>query len=492
MGKQQRRDNVAINEEGWKIVSYKKKGRFTDEKQGITRQYRHTSSGGTNQGPVKRRFLAQEVKQEYERAFKEGRCFRCLSRNHKQIQCREPLRCFKCKGIGHKYGGCKLPEKARENQPIKNNQSARKVEPKITYAQVVKQTDQRHPVAEKDKGKKTQSTEGVSMDDLWHECPEESHVYVSDHQELLPENRYLRHTGMIVMTEGHAQPDLLGLFARRLARQFGGQPFQYEVYTGNPEDDASFVLICQSIFMLQQIIWNSPYTLRRGTQVGVMPWNMDWNMVYEPSPFQAWVRLVNMPLHAWNLRGIRKVATELGRVTAVLPFGREARHFRHVTVRLDCEDPIQFSRFLKFHQGPRCARIRVVLLHWRPWQDTPYPIQIQQIPPEQNPWGNPAPIPPPQPEYTDSDNSNEDSGGSSSGGSDVLIGQAPPVQEQPVQLKRGRTWKIKHKVKRMLKKRNKKAHTQRATQEEVQDLEDNKTADNESKGYTLTVELKRT
>ena len=182
---------------------------------------------------------------------------------------------------------------------------------------------------------------------------------------------------MVVMVTGNSQPDILGLFVRRLTWQFGGHASQYEVYNGNPEDDAPFVLICQSRVMLQQIVWNSPYTIRRGTQIGVIPWEMDWNMVYDPSQFQAWIRLVNLPFHIWNMRGIRKMTTKLGKVTAVLPFGREAGHFRHVTIRVSCEDPAEFPRFLKLHQGPKTTRVRVVLLHWRAWQDTPYPLQQQ-------------------------------------------------------------------------------------------------------------------
>lgn len=83
---------------------------------------------------------------------------------------------------------------------------------------------------------------------------------------------------------------------------------------------------------------------------------------------------MGLPFNLWNNEDIKKVSTRLGRITGVLPHGRQAGHFRYVTIRVACEDPEGMPRFLKLHQGPRSRRVRVILLQWRPWQEGPYPL----------------------------------------------------------------------------------------------------------------------
>lgn len=123
------------------------------------------------------------------------------------------------------------------------------------------------------------------------------------------------------------------------------------------------MLMVQNRDLLQQIVWNSPYTLRAGVQVGVILWNRTWNMVYNPLLFQAWLRLTNLPFHAWNMEGIKKVTTELGRLTAFLPYSRQAGHFRHITVRVNCRDPQEIPRFVRYSEDDHQCRVRVDILH---------------------------------------------------------------------------------------------------------------------------------
>jgi hypothetical protein len=47
---------------------------------------------------------------EYKKAFW-GKCFRCLTSDHRFAQCREPARCLNCFGSGHFARRCKVPPK---------------------------------------------------------------------------------------------------------------------------------------------------------------------------------------------------------------------------------------------------------------------------------------------------------------------------------------------------------------------------------------------
>ena len=375
-------------ENGWHQVTYKKKAPFAGKQQGQTESRR----GVTNLAD-KRAFIRRETEEAYQKAFKEGKCFRCLSKDHKRANCREPVRCFKCNRIGHKYGGCKIQQQEIKRQ-YRPQQYKYPQHHGISYAGVLKPSEKAPNLTQPEttvKSKRGAPPGKVSMDDLWEVRPEETHVYMPIREGLRPQNMDLRCAGLVVMTQGQPTADIPGLLAHRLARQFGGTALQNEVYDGNEEDDAPFILMVQNRARLQEIVWNSPYTLRRGVQVGVMLWDQEWSMVYEPEPFQAWLRLWDLPLHAWNTEDLRKVTTGVGRITAILPHGRQAGHFRHVTIRVACEDPHEISRFLKYHDNGHARRVRVQILHWREWQQGPYPLQQNQWPPEQNPGVNPPP-----------------------------------------------------------------------------------------------------
>lgn len=191
-------------------------------------------------------------------------------------------------------------------------------------------------------------------------------------------------------------------------------------------------------------------------------------MVYEPEPYQAWIRLWDLPFQAWNTDDLRTVTTGVGRITAVLPHGRRAGHFRHVTIRVACGDPEEISRFLMYHENGHARRVRVQILHWREWQQGPYPLQQNQWPPEQNPAVNPQPPevnPPPvipslsPPDTSSSAMMHATSSDASSGGSNSGQGAAGERCSKKFK-KSGKNLRVR---KTLLKKMRKKA-TQKATQ----------------------------
>lgn len=114
----------------------------TRSKPSLNQGYQKTAINA-NYGGIERKkmFLSEENEKAYARAFNERRCLRCLARDHKRAQCREPMRCFKCGKLGHYSGRC--------NQPNKKTDIKEKVQPKepnegrpnntnLTYAQARK------------------------------------------------------------------------------------------------------------------------------------------------------------------------------------------------------------------------------------------------------------------------------------------------------------------------------------------------------------------
>lgn len=195
------------------------------KRQDYTRQGTNRSKGSQyNLGKI---VFSEQNQKEYEKAFNEGRCFRCLLKGHKRNQCREPIRCFKCKKLGHKSSWCKAERESEVIKPTREYHSATTI-PTKTYAQAV--TQHKEPVqqakqtlpAYKTKPKQQTSSNRVTMEDFLDVRPEESHVFMPTTDELRPQNEYLRVTGMVVMVQGASDPNMAGSIARRFARQFGG------------------------------------------------------------------------------------------------------------------------------------------------------------------------------------------------------------------------------------------------------------------------------
>lgn len=371
----------AINEEGgWHTVG-PRKVRGLRAPQGHVRGYSNQSRNNSGKtAGQKKSFKSEETEKAFAQAFNERRCFRCLAKDHKRSECREPMRCFKCNKLGHTIGRCVFKE---DKQPIKEVKEQPRtptiVSPDITFAHIVQ------------KGKE-KAEEQPKMEPFWDERPEEVQIFLPQRQVLAPQTEQLHRTGMVVMIQGQPTPDIPRILARRLVQEVGWQPRDYEIMAGNEEDqEAPFLVTCLGENHLRDVVWNSPYTIRPGVQVGVIPWDLEWHTHYDPPPFQAWVKLRGLPYAAWNDPDIRKVGIQLGKVTGIQPYGRQVGHFRYITVRIACEHPETIPKFAKYHEGVRSARVRVTLLHWRPFQEGPYPL------PEVG-WDNEPPQPPVQPQ----------------------------------------------------------------------------------------------
>lgn len=86
---------------------------------------------------MKKRFWSEEVEKAYAKAFKERLYLRCLSKGHKQAQCRDPMLCFKCKGVGHNFGRCTKGKDPPTNKEPPKRGPATPVQQNRTYAQIV-------------------------------------------------------------------------------------------------------------------------------------------------------------------------------------------------------------------------------------------------------------------------------------------------------------------------------------------------------------------
>lgn len=363
----------AINGEGgWSTVLNKRRRNYLRQSQ--INQSKATSHPldtdwgmGKPTNRRKERFLTGEVKKMYQAAFNEKRCLRCLSKGHKRFQCREPIRCYKCKCSGHQAGSCRGVNAKAGNviKPVRRHYPTHtsSTENRKTYAQIVKnlQTQQN-----------TEPLSQMEVEPFADVRPHMTQVFAPTREFLRPQNEFLDSTGMIVMVQGGQSPDLPREIARVLARRFGWLWQDYHVMQAA---DAPFLVICPGPNIKESIIHGGVYTVRPGVQFRVIDWAIDLDMAYEPTPFEAWIRLTGLPYQAWNNTDLRKVTTQLGHVTAVAPYGRARGHFRHIILRIACEDPRELPMHVKYHEGDFATIVRVRLLNWRPYGDQPFPLQ---------------------------------------------------------------------------------------------------------------------
>lgn len=281
---QHRLRQIDEKEHGWQVVQSRKTNCSMSERRA---RYGAFKTGGSIQGKGKdikyvgiRGFASQENEKAYAKAFNERRCLRCLSKDHKRGQCREPVRCFQCNALGHKSGWCRVKERGGSIKEKKREQMHKpRTVDHNTYAQVL---STKQPLLKNRKETELQDKrEEEKMEDFWNERPEETNVFVQQRQILRPQNEFLNSTGMIHMMQGAPAPGLQEAIARYFAREFGWNWRDYEVLPV----PHGYMLVCLGENLRNRIVWNSPYDIREGIQIGVENWNPGWNMAYNPPPF---------------------------------------------------------------------------------------------------------------------------------------------------------------------------------------------------------------
>lgn len=137
------RHEVNAQEGFWQEVVNKRRQKYLRERQKNLASTRtayiyQKGSLGNNQNPLQKGFATIQNQEAYMKAFKEGKCFRCLSKTHQKFHCREPIRCFKCNKLGHMAGRCKTVN-AQTKNPIKVNITpTRRYNPEQSFADITK------------------------------------------------------------------------------------------------------------------------------------------------------------------------------------------------------------------------------------------------------------------------------------------------------------------------------------------------------------------
>ncbi|KAF3341859.1 hypothetical protein FCM35_KLT00497 [Carex littledalei] len=294
------------------------------------------------------------VKQRRYTTFNRNKCFRCLSQYHQVAQCREPIRCHKCLKLGHYSYRCTIKPQPtpHKTKPISQPKHSK---PK-TYAQAVNPNMAFHD---------------DHLEPFWDERPEEDNVFLPSLQPLRPAVQFLERAAWVEQQIGVPSPAFIEAVRRTLARVHGGPLSTYRCETTGRN---KCLLIFHSEQLKDAAVQEGPYVIPAlGAQFYLRAWLPTDGMHHRPSRYESWIRLIGVPLHMWHTEGIHRLATRLGTVRTIMPYGLPARQLQHITVQLATGHPRTIPKFLRAKMGEYEKIIQVKLLAWRLDQPTDFP-----------------------------------------------------------------------------------------------------------------------
>lgn len=80
------------------------------------------------------------------------------------------------------------------------------------------------------------------------------------------------------------------------------------------------------------VIERGPYEIHsHGILIGSVKWEATNGMAFQPPGYEAWVKLLGVPLHLWNSEGLKRITTKLGVIKCTLPHGQDTAQLEHIT-----------------------------------------------------------------------------------------------------------------------------------------------------------------
>ncbi len=249
---------------------------------------------------------------------REGRCFRCFSRDHRAAACRDPVRCLSCGHIGHRVRRCKLTV------------------PRGAVGVGVSMLREHHRRGRPDCVK------------TFVPCTEEYSRRVE-----------LRRNAMLVDVD---QPADLGLapqqtLANALARRFGGYAHDFFVARYRERD---FVVVLPGWVEAETLVRRHLLTLD-GIWLRCFAWGNYWNARPHRSQFAAWIQLRNLPFECWTVPRVASMTSGFGRFVRADDTSTNLSDLRAYRCRIVVDDITEIPRRLAVVMGEEVIDVHVHL-----------------------------------------------------------------------------------------------------------------------------------
>ncbi|KAF8710066.1 hypothetical protein HU200_029794 [Digitaria exilis] len=243
----------------------------------------------------------------YKEAFV-GRCFRCLTSDHRLSQCRDPPRCLACRRSGHFARDCperrhrslhsrlsfppRKPVHSRLTFPPPNIHNRLSFSP-LSYTSVLPPVRHQHSPADPME----------YIPGLPDQRPERSATMVVASDSIARKsNRLSSHAVLITAEQGGYRPSVIEV-VYGLSQQLRLPRYNIKVSRHRPEDflaDFDFAPQCDRAVAAGQIVIG-------GTTLSIVPWRPTSNGPPRTWWFNAKVSIESMPLELWSIKGASKV-----------------------------------------------------------------------------------------------------------------------------------------------------------------------------------------
>ncbi|KAF3339284.1 hypothetical protein FCM35_KLT16755 [Carex littledalei] len=142
------------------------------------------------------------------------------------------------------------------------------------------------------------------------------------------------------------------------------QPFWDERPAKEEVKRNKYLLVFHNEELRDATVQERPYAIPAlGVQFTLFAWEPTDGFQYLPPRYEAWVRLLDVPLHMWNNEQIIRLMATLGTIMNIMPYGLNAQQLEHITVHLTTRHPRR-TKWLKIRMGDLSKRIKVQLLVW--------------------------------------------------------------------------------------------------------------------------------
>ncbi|KAF3336708.1 hypothetical protein FCM35_KLT19294 [Carex littledalei] len=314
------------------------------------------------------RRIPPKLNKQIELLKAQGRCFRCLDRGHKKLQCRNSIRCIKCRGYGHTSRKCVAPGAPPIN-PAHSPSHSHTIPPAHTPPV---NTNHENPSASIHQPATSQS---VTMDlDNWETLPMLSpntlpargpplKVFFPPNDNMRSPNLLLDRSAVVLLGPG---ADIVGQLPRRIAAAigttFGCHPDAFKISTLEPAAGDLLVEFPSNV-LRNMAVDVGVFMIARGIEVQLRPWTPNMHMVRDPMTHRARIRLRNFPMQYWNFHDVNHLISGFGYTICMTPVISND-NFDTLRVLVACYDPTTIPPSVELHKDPRSKVVHIDLEGW--------------------------------------------------------------------------------------------------------------------------------
>ncbi|KAF3340358.1 Zinc knuckle [Carex littledalei] len=339
--------------------------------------------------------------------FTLGRCFRCLQRGHKSMNCKDQRCCFNCKGTGHLFRNCKsLASSAGIKSTVNNNnkfmhgnkdefqqpkEASGHPENPIREGGRSAQIHAPHPFC-----KSTNMATPTNWQTMQLQNPaniqnriNELRVYLPPREEMAEENQFLVRAAIVYAGPHYNDRRIPQRLSNALGRFFGVPHQHFRISEIDPSI-GDFIVVFPSSIMRDDAVRMGVFALDRDAEVQLVEWNDELAMLHEPTTHRARIRLHGLPLQYWNKEDLSDLVAGFGYLVRVASFFDNGNH-EILRILVACHNPENIPKNILVTDDPNSTIVQVEL--------EGYLHRAGNIPPPPPPpnTGNPPPPPPPPP-----------------------------------------------------------------------------------------------